>query len=109
MRSALGFSRFIGVTVSPYSNEFSDAIDREIGQAWEHRAEVVAERWAQAATSFDDRNDGGYSWSSLFTSDVYPTSVAKSYRAHRVLSQVVAQFQLRIFQEATEPTPSVSV
>ena len=28
-----------------------------------------------------------------------------SYRAHRVLGQVVAQFQLRIFQEATEPTP----
>jgi hypothetical protein len=32
-------------------------------------------------------------------------SASKSYRTHRVLSQVVAQFQLRIFQEATEPTP----
>ena len=39
------------------------------------------------------------------TSDVYPISPAKSDRAHRVLGQVVAQFQLRIFQEATEPTP----
>jgi hypothetical protein len=36
---------------------------------------------------------------------VYPISPAKSYRAHRVLGQVVAQSQLRMFQEATEPTP----
>jgi hypothetical protein len=47
--------------------EFSDAIDRKIGQAREHRAEVVAERQAAAATSFDDRNDGDDSWSGLFT------------------------------------------
>lgn len=54
--------------------EFSDSIDRKVGQAREDRDEVVAERQAQAATSFDDRNDGGDSWSSLFTSDVYPIS-----------------------------------
>jgi hypothetical protein len=29
---------------------------------------------------------------------------AKSYRVHRVLGQVVAQFQFLIFQEAAEPT-----
>jgi hypothetical protein len=60
---------------------------------------------AQTATSFDDRNDGGNSWSGLFASNVYPIASAKSYRAHRVLGQVVAQFQLRIVQEAAEPAP----
>src|SRR5277367_3813667 len=88
-----------------FGREFSDAIAGKIGQPREHRAEVVAERQAQAATSFDDRKDGGNSWSGLFTSDVYPVSSAKSDRAHRVFGQVVAQFQLRIFKEATEPTP----
>jgi hypothetical protein len=39
------------------------------------------------------------------TSGLFTADVDKSYRAHRVLGQVVAQFQLRIVQEATEPAP----
>jgi hypothetical protein len=31
-------------------------------------------------------------------SNVYPIAPTKSYRAHRVLGQVVAEFQLQIFQ-----------
>ena len=42
-----------------FGREFSDAIARKIGQPREHRVEVVAEWQSQAATSFDDRNDGG--------------------------------------------------
>ena len=34
-----------------------------------------------------------------------PIFSPECYWAHRVLSQVVAQFQLRIFQEAAEPSP----
>ena len=50
---------------------------------------------------------GGDSWSSLFifTSDVYPMAPTKSDRAHRVLGQVVGEFQLRIVQEVAEPAP----
>jgi hypothetical protein len=65
-------------------------------------AEVVTEQQAQAATSFDDRIDDRDSWSGVFTSDMYPISSAKSYGAHPVLGQVVAQFQFQIFQDSTE-------
>ena len=83
--------------------EFSASIDRKIVQAREHIAEVVGERQVQVATSFDDRNDGGDSWSGLFTSDVYPISPAKSYRAHRVLGQVVAPSRFRVQELGSSP------
>jgi hypothetical protein len=38
--------------------EFTDSIDRKIGQAREHRAQVVAVRQTEAATSFDLRGRG---------------------------------------------------
>jgi hypothetical protein len=56
-------------------------------------------------TGFDDRNDSGDSWFSLLTSDVDSIFASKSDRAHRLFGQIIAQFQLGIFQEATEPTP----
>jgi hypothetical protein len=43
---------------------------------------------------FDDRNDGGYPWSSLLAVQVDPVLAAKCDRPHRVLGQVVGEFQL---------------
>ena len=66
-----GFRRLVSGRPSA-GREFGDSIDRKIGQAREHRAEVVADREVQTPTGFDDRNDGGNPWPSLLASDVDP-------------------------------------
>jgi len=43
VHSVAGFRRLVAGSPSA-GREFSDAIARKIGQAWEHRAEVVADR-----------------------------------------------------------------
>src|ERR1700740_2396640 len=66
-----GFRRLVADSPSG-GREFSDSIDGKIGQARQHRAQIVANCEAEATTSFHNRKNGGYSWSSLLTSEVDP-------------------------------------
>ena len=73
--------------------ELGDPIDWEVSQARQDRAKIVANRDFESSAGFDDRDDGCNARSSFLASDVYPVAASKRDRAHRVLSEVVTQFQ----------------
>jgi hypothetical protein len=102
--SIAGFRRLVSSRPGA-RGKFSDSFDREIRHARQDRAKIVANRDFESSAGFDDRDDGCHARSSFLASDVYPVVASKRDRAHRVLSQVVTQFQLGMFQETGQPRP----
>ncbi len=54
---------------------------------------------------FDEGEDGGDFGSSLLAADVDPVFATDGHGAHGVFSEVVAQFEFRVLQEAREFRP----
>jgi hypothetical protein len=52
--------------------ELGDPIDREVCQARQSRAKVVADGDLQPTTGFDDREDRGDAWSGILAAEVDP-------------------------------------
>ena len=52
--------------------ELSDPIDREVCQARQSRAKVVADGDLQPTTGFDDGEDRGDAWSGILAAEVDP-------------------------------------
>ena len=75
------------------------APDREIGKPGENRGKVIAHRDLQPTAAFHDRENRRNLRSRLWAADVQPIPT-ESCGTHRVLRQVIAQFQFGIFQEA---------
>jgi hypothetical protein len=109
---ATGYSTGFGRSVSSQPScrrELRDPIDREVGQAGQDRAKIVANRDFQSPAGFDDRDYSRDARSGLLASDVDPVTAAQGQRAHGVLSQVVTQLQLGMFQERLSRAQSVNV
>jgi len=58
----------------------SEALKRRIGKSRQDVGEVITYRDVEAATAFDHRDDCGYSWPGLLTSDMDPVASAYGYR-----------------------------
>src|SRR3984885_15310808 len=86
-------------------SELGDALDGGVGEAGKDVGEVVAHRNLEPSTAFDNREDRRHARSSLFAADVVPVLSARCNWTHRVLSQVIAQFQFQMFQEDVQPLP----
>jgi hypothetical protein len=102
--SIAGFRRLVS-SYPGARGKFSDSFDREIRLARQDRAKIVANRDFEPSAGFDDRDDGFNARSSFLASDVDPVAASKRDGAHRVLSEVVTQFQLAMFHETGEPRP----
>ena len=76
-----------------------------IGETGEDRRQVIAHGDVDAAAGFDDREDGGDFGSGLLAADMDPVFAAERDRAHRVFGKVVAEFEFRVFQKASEFRP----
>src|ERR1700724_55182 len=99
---ATGYSTGFGRSFSSQPScrrELRDPIDREVGQAGQDRAKIVANRDFQSPAGFDDRDYSRDARSGLLASDVDPVTAAPGQRAHGVLSQVVTQLQLGMVPE----------
>jgi hypothetical protein len=86
-------------------SEFRKASDREIGKTRENRGEIVAQGDSQPSAAFHNRENRRNLRSRLWAADVQAILSTKSYRSHRVLRQVVAQFKLWILQESGKRPP----
>jgi hypothetical protein len=80
-------------------------LDGSVGEARQDSAQVITHWDLQAAAALDDGKDRSYAWSSLLASQVDPVFPANRDRTHRVLSEVVAEFYLRIIQETCQLLP----
>ena len=85
--------------------ELGKAVDGRVGETGEDCRQVIANGDIDAATGFDDREDGGDFGSGFLAADMDPVFAAERYRAHGVFGKVVAQFEFRVFQEAREFRP----
>jgi len=68
---------------------FGNSTGREVGQAREYRARIVANPDLKSPTSFNDRDDGRYAWTSFFATDVDPIPASKSNWTYRILRPVI--------------------
>ena len=80
-------------------------MDRRGGEAREDSGQAMAHRDVDAAAGFDDREDGGDFGSGLLAADADPVFATDRHKAHEVFSDVVAQLQFRVLQEACEFRP----
>src|SRR6266567_1457067 len=84
---------------------FWDALDGCVCKAGQDVGEVVAHWDFEAAAAFDYREDRGYTWPGLFTSDVDPVFSTQGHAAHGIFREVVAELQFQIIEEADELFP----
>jgi hypothetical protein len=83
--------------------KIGDVLDGPFVKPGEDIGEVVADRYAEPAATFDHREDRGHAWSGLLTADVDPIFSTGGDGAHGVLSKVVAKFQFRVLEEERGP------
>jgi hypothetical protein len=86
-------------------DEFREAPDREVGKSGEDRCQVVAYGDSEPSAAFHDRENRRDLWPRLGATDVYPVLSTQSHGTHRILREVIAQFQFWIFQESCELPP----
>ena len=89
-----GFRRSVSSQPS-CRRELCDPIDREVGQAGQDRAKIVANRDFQSPAGFDDRDYSRDARSGLLASDVDPVTAAQGQWAHGVLSHLLLNSRLR--------------
>ncbi len=85
--------------------EIGDELDGPVGKSRQDLVQVVADRDAEPAAAFDHRENRRYLRTSLLAADVDPVLAAGRDGPHGVLSQVVAEFQFRVFEEARQSLP----
>ena len=82
-----------------------EGLDGAVSQAGQDVSQVVADGDFEPAATFDHRQNCRHASSRLLASYMDPIFPAKSYRAHGVFGQVIAQFQLRVLQEELQSFP----
>ena len=73
-QSTVDFGGFLLSCQPSVGSELGDPIDREVRQARQDRAKIVANRDFESSAGFDDRDDGCNTRSSFLASDVYPVA-----------------------------------
>src|ERR1022692_4073559 len=82
-----------------------EALDRAISESGKGRSQIIAHWELQPSTAFHNRENRRDLRPRLWAADVQPILVTQSYRTHRVLRKVIAQFKFGIFQESCKFHP----
>ena len=82
-------------------------MDRPAGKFGEDVAEIGADVEFEAATGFQDRHDCRHAGTGQFAADVQPVFAAQGHGPDGVLTPVVVDFYLSVFEEHEQAAPLV--
>src|ERR1700741_1322044 len=85
--------------------KFCGALDWRVCKSWKDVGEVITDRDVEPAAAFNDGKDCRDAWAGVFTADMDPVRAAQGDGAHRILGEIVAQFQFWIVEEAYKSRP----
>ena len=86
-------------------SKFGQSLDWNRGHSWKNCRQVAPHRDLQPPAAFHHGENRRDLWPGLQAANVNPIAAPHGERTHRVLSQIVAQLQFGVFQEARELVP----
>src|ERR1700677_2905807 len=85
--------------------KFWGALEWRVRKPWKDVGEVITDRDVEPAAAFNNGEDGSDAWAGVFAADMDPVGAAQGDGTHRILGDIVAQFQFWIVEEACKPGP----
>ena len=86
-------------------SKFCGALQGRVCKSWKDVGEVITDRDIEPAAAFNNGEDRCDAWPCIFAADMDPVGAAQGDGAHRILGEIVAQFQFWIFEEACQSRP----
>ena len=85
--------------------KFWDALEWRVCKSWKDSGQVITDWEVEPAAAFNNGEDCCDAWAGVFAADMDPVGAAQGDGTHRILGEIVAQFQLRIVEEACQSRP----
>ena len=80
--------------------KFCSALEWSVCKSWKDSGQVITDWYVEPAAAFNNGEDCCDAWAAFFAADMDPVGAAQGDGTHRILGEIVAQFQLRIVEEA---------
>jgi len=86
-------------------SKFCGALEWCVSKSWKNSGQVITDWDVEPAAAFNRGEDSRDAWAGVFAADMDPVGAAQGNGAHRILGEIVAQFQLWIVEEACQSRP----
>ena len=80
--------------------KFCGALEWCVCKSWKDVGEVITDGDVEPAAAFNNGEDGCDAWAGVLAADMDPVGSAQGDGTHRVLGEIVAQFQFWIVEES---------
>src|ERR1700733_11789744 len=85
--------------------KFCGALEWRVCKSWKDSGQVITDRDVEPAAAFNNGEDCCDAWAGVFAADMDPVGAAQGDGTHRILGEIVAQFQFWIVEEACQSRP----